>query len=244
MPLVFLGKAGYFSTMDTATGKLAAAKARAEKVRAGIFERLRSALFTGIIVTVPIVLTLYIAWRILMFADSLVDPLIPPAYNPNHLLLHNLPGLGLVIVVLFFIVVGVLAKNFFGRVLIRISEAIVTRLPVVSPIYKGVKQVFETIMSDHASAFREVVLVEFPGGGMWALGFVTGATVEKMKFLAGDEMVNVLLPSALSPTCGLVLFVPRKKLRVIDMHVEEAFRLIISGGMVPPPPEAVAVAKS
>jgi len=225
--------------MDSARHTLEAAKAKAKRVKAGIFERLRSALFTGIVVTVPIALTLYIAWRILIFADSIVDPLIPPAYNPNHLM-HDLPGLGLVIVVLFFIVVGVLAKNFFGRVLIRISEAIVTRLPVVSPIYKGVKQVFETIMSDHASAFREVVLVEFPGGGMWALGFVTGATVEKMKFLAGDEMVNVLLPSALSPTCGLVLFVPRKKLRVIDMHVEEAFRLIISGGMVPPPPDAVA----
>ena len=204
-----------------------------QEAKESVFERLRSQFFTGIVVTVPIFLTLYIAWRFLLTVDDLVTPLIPPQYDPMTYLPFAIPGVGLVIALVFFTLVGWLTRNFFGRLLIRISEGIVTRVPVISPVYKGIKQVFEALMGGRAHAFREVVLFEYNGPGIWALGFVTGVAKGEMQFLADDELVHVLMPTALNPTAGFLLFVPRKKLRVIDMSVDQAFKLIISGGLVP-----------
>lgn len=201
-----------------------------------LFARLRGYLLTGIVVTAPIFLTIYFTWIFLLFIDARVTPFIPPRYNPNQYLPFSMPGLGLIIVLAFFIIVGWLAKNFFGKLLIGLYERILFRVPVISPIYKAIKQVFETVMSGQAQAFRDVVMFEFPRPGMWTVGFITGVMKGEAQFLADDELVTVLVPTALNPTSGFLLFVPRKDLRILKMTVEQAIKLIISGGLVAPPP--------
>lgn len=203
--------------------------------REGVFSRLRAYFLAGILVTAPIAITVYLTYSFLLWIDSKVTPLIPPGYNPNGYLPFSMPGLGLVIAVVFFILVGWFAKNIFGRLVIRVSEGIVHRLPIVRTIYKGTKQVFETVMGNQAQAFREVVMFEFPRRGLWALGFVTSTTKGEVQRLTAEEVVNVFYPTTPNPTSGFLIFIPKKDLIFLSMTVEEAIKMIVSGGILTPP---------
>lgn len=197
--------------------------------------RLRGYFLAGVLFTAPISLTLYLTYIFLKFVDNQVTPLIPDEYNPSHYLPFSLPGLGLVIVIIFFILVGWFAKNFLGRLLTRIAEYIVHRLPIVSAIYKGLKQIFETVMTSQSQAFRDVVMFEFPRKGLWAIGFVTGTTQGEVQRLTKDEVVNVFYPTTPNPTSGFLMFIPKQDLIYMEMSVEEALKMIISGGILTPP---------
>ncbi|HPF78413.1 MAG TPA: DUF502 domain-containing protein, partial [Alphaproteobacteria bacterium] len=155
-------------------------------------------------------------------------------YNPNTYLPVEVPGLGLIIAVVFFIVVGWFARNFLGRLLVRISEYIVERLPVISTIYGAIKQIFETVMASQSDAFKEVVMFEYPRKGMWVMGFVTGSTKGEVQSLTDTEVVNVFLPTTPNPTSGFLLFVPKKDLTYMNMTVEEGIKMIVSGGIITP----------
>ena len=204
----------------------------------GIFSRLRAYLIAGILVTAPISITLYLTYNFLVWVDSKVTPLIPEQYSPHAYLPVSIPGLGLVIAVAFFILVGWFAKNIFGRLIINISEAIVHRLPIIRAIYKGTKQVFETVMGNQAQAFKEVVMFEFPRKGVWALGFVTSTTKGEVQRLTEDEVVNVFYPTTPNPTSGFLIFIPKNDLIFLQMTVEEAIKMIVSGGILTPPDPA------
>jgi uncharacterized membrane protein len=202
------------------------------------FARLRGYFLTGIVVTAPISITLYVTWEFLKFVDSRVTPLIPQQYNPNEYLPFSMPGLGLLIAVVFFIMIGWFARNILGKVLINLSEYVVDRLPVIRTIYGALKQIFETVMASQSQAFREVVMFEYPRPGIWALGFLTGVTKGEVQRLTDNEVVNVFLPTTPNPTSGFLLFVPRKDLKVMDMTVEEGIKMIVSGGILTPPDRA------
>ena len=204
----------------------------------GVFGRLRGYLLAGILVTAPIAITIYLTYNFLLWVDSKVTPLIPPGYNPNGYLPISMPGLGLVVAVVFFILVGWFAKNIFGRLIINVSESIVHRLPIIRAIYKGIKQVFETVMGNQAQAFKEVVMFEFPRKGVWAMGFVTSTTKGEVQRLTAEEVVNVFYPTTPNPTSGFLIFVPRKELIFLDMKVDEAIKMIVSGGILTPPDPA------
>lgn len=201
----------------------------------GVFLRLRGYFLAGIVVTTPIAITVYLTWAFLQFMDARVTPLIPAHYNPNTYLPFSMPGLGLIVAIVFFITVGWFARNFMGRILIQISEYVVHRLPVVRTVYKAVKQVLETVMTSQSQAFREVVMFEYPRSGIWAMGFVTGVTKGEVQRLTDQEVVNVFLPTTPNPTSGFLLFVPRRDLVYMDMSVEEAIKMIVSGGILTPP---------
>lgn len=199
-----------------------------------IFARLRDYLFAGILVTAPIFITCYVTIGFLDWVDSKVTPLVPPHYNPNNYLPFSLPGLGLVIAIVFFILVGWFARNFLGRILFRVAEGIMHRVPVIRVMYKALKQVFETVMTNQSQAFREVVMVEYPRPGCWALGFVTGITKGEIQALGnGAEMVNVFMPMT-PPTGGFLLFLPRSALISTKMSVEEGIKMLVSGGIITP----------
>ena len=199
-----------------------------------VFTRLRAYLFTGIVVAAPIFLTIYLTWNFLKWVDSLVTPWIPDRYNPESYLHVTVPGIGLVLVLTFFVLVGWVTRNFLGRFLFSIPERIVYRLPVISPVYKGIKQVFETLMSGKSQAFREVVMFEYPRQGVWSLGFVTGKAPANFQVMPDAELTGVLIPSALNPTAGFLVFLPRRDLRILPISVEQALKMIISGGLVAP----------
>lgn len=197
--------------------------------------RLRGYFLAGVLVTAPISITLYLTWAFLMFVDSKVTPLIPYQYNPNSYLPFSMPGLGLIVAVTFFILVGWFARNVLGRLLISVSEYVVHRVPVIRTIYAALKQIFETVMTSQSQAFREVVMFEYPRKGIWALGFVTGQTKGEVQRLTDEEVVNVFLPTTPNPTSGFLLFIPRKDLRIMTMTVEEGIKMIVSGGIITPP---------
>ncbi len=202
--------------------------------RVGIWSRLRYYFFAGVLVTAPLGLTFWLVWRFVTFVDAQVRPYIPARWNPESYLPFGLPGLGLVVLFLVLVFIGFIGGGLFGRFVTRTSERIVARLPVVRSIHSWIKQVTETVLSRKAAAFREVVLVEYPCRGAWAVGFVTGQTKGEVQDLTTETVVNVFVPATPNPTTGFLLFIPVCDLHTLNMSVEEGIKLVISGGIVTP----------
>jgi uncharacterized membrane protein len=194
--------------------------------------RLRAYLFAGVLVTAPVSITVYLAWQFVRFVDAQVSPLIPPSLNPQN---WGVPGFGLVLVVATLTLIGALTAGYAGRVFVHLSDAVFERMPVVRGIYSAVKQVFETVLAQKASAFREVVLLEYPRPGIWTLGFITGTTTGEVQGHLADDMVNVFVPTTPNPTSGFLLFVPRRDVRVLSMTVEDGVKMVVSTGILVPP---------
>ena len=211
-------------------------------VEVGFFQRLRTYFLTGIIVTAPLGITIFIAWKFIGLVDGWVTPIIPARYNPGTYLPFDIPGLGLVVAIVALTFVGALTASFAGRILVRFGERMVARMPVIRAVYGALKQIFETVLAQSSKSFREVVLVEYPRRGIWAIAFVTGHTEGEVQHLTEDDLVNVFLPTTPNPTSGFLLFVPRRALITLNMTVEEGIKLVISGGIVAPPdrrPQAI-----
>jgi uncharacterized membrane protein len=196
--------------------------------------RLRTYFLTGVIVTAPISITVFLVWQFLSFLDTHVAGLLPDRYNPETYLPFSLPGLGLLIMLAFLTLVGMLTAGLAGRTLVRMGERLLSRMPIVRSVYSTLKQIFETILAQKSRSFREVVLVEYPRRGLGAIGFVTGPTGGEIQARSEDELVNVFLPTTPNPTSGFLLFVPRRDLIHLDMTIEEGIKLVISGGIVTP----------
>ncbi|MGB1077643.1 MAG: DUF502 domain-containing protein [Bdellovibrionales bacterium] len=197
--------------------------------------RLRNYFLAGILVTAPIAITLYLTYSFLSAIDSKVRRIIPfeKLFPPEY---HEIavPGLGIIIAVIFFILVGWFARNFLGRLVIRMSEYVVHRLPVISSLYGAIKQILETVMASKSQAFREVVMLEYPRKGVWSVGFVTGTTEGQIQDNTKEETVNVFVPTTPNPTSGYLLFVPKKELKYLDMTVEQGVKLVVSAGIITP----------
>ncbi len=206
------------------------------KVRVLSFgQRMRAYFFAGILVIAPISITFYLAWLFIGFVDSKVTPLLPAKYNPETYLPFALPGLGLVMLVLFLMLIGALAAGFMGKIWTRFSEQMLARMPVIRNVYSALKQIMETVLADQSKAFREAVLIEYPRRGIWAIGFITGRTEAEVQNVTEDECINIFLPTTPNPTSGFLLFVPKKDLIPLSMSVEEAIKMVISGGIITPP---------
>ncbi len=203
--------------------------------RLRLLGRLRNHLLAGVIVTAPISITVWLSLKFIGFVDSTVKPLIPPDYNPETYLPFSLPGLGLVVVIVALTAIGALAAGLVGRVFVRTGERVLARMPVVRNIYSALKQIFETVLAEKSRAFRQVVLIEYPRKGCWALGFATGTTKGEVQSTIEDEVVNVFLPTTPNPTSGYLLFLPRKDVTFLSMTIEEGIKMVISGGVVTPP---------
>ncbi len=196
--------------------------------------RLKAYLFTGILVTAPISITFYLAWLVIDGIDRLVNGVLPATYHPDHYLPFSVPGLGLLILLVFLVLVGMASAGFAGRLLVRVGEALVARMPVVRGIYSATKQIFETVLAQQSDAFREVVLVEFPRKETWSIAFITGTTKGEVQRLTDEEVVNVFVPTTPNPTSGYLMFVPRSQLVPLSMSVEEGLKMVVSGGLVTP----------
>lgn len=198
-------------------------------------QRLRAYLFAGVLVTAPIFITFYLAWLFVTFVDSKITPLIPHNYNPETYLPFALPGLGLIILLIVLVLVGALTAGFFGRLWGRVSDRILNQMPVIRNVHSAIKQILETVLAQQSNAFREAVLIEYPRRGIWAVGFLTGTTKGEVQNMTEEECINVFLPTTPNPTSGFLLFVPRKDIAPLSMTVEEAIKMVISGGIVTPP---------
>lgn len=205
----------------------------------GLVARLRTYFLTGIVVSAPVGITIWLIWLFVAFVDDTVVPLIPDAYNPSDVIGVSVPGIGVIAVLIVVTIFGFLVTNLFGRFVVKLGENMVSRVPVVRTIYGVLKQIFDAVLAQSEGAFREVILIEYPRKGIWVLGFVTSNTQGEVQRQMADETVNVFLPTTPNPTSGFLLFVPRKDCITLNMTVEEGVKLVISGGIVSPPnPEA------
>ena len=196
---------------------------------------LKTYFFTGILVTAPVAITLYLGLELFKWVDSSVVHFIPAKYNPETYLPYGLPGLGVLVLVLALILIGMLAVNIFGRWLVGIGQKIIERIPVVSGIYSALKKLFETLLGQGGtSAFRKAVLVEYPRKGVWTIAFLTAPVYEGFKKLLSNDMVTVYVPTTPNPTSGFMLYVPKKEVKELDIRVDDAFKMVVSTGIVTP----------
>jgi uncharacterized membrane protein len=197
--------------------------------------RIRNYFLTGLIVAGPVAVTLWLIWWFVTWVDNLVRPFIPVAYRPETYLPVNIPGLGLIIAFIALTLLGFLTANLVGRKLVELGESILNRMPIVRPIYRTAKQIFQTLFSSSGSSFRKVGLVEFPAPGMWSLVFLTQApSTEIAARLPATEHVSAFLPCTPNPTTGFFFYVPRRDVVDLDINVEQAMQLLMSAGIIQP----------
>lgn len=203
--------------------------------------RLRNYFLTGLVVVGPVTITLYIAWYVIHAFDSWVKPYIPNIYNPDSYLPFALPGAGLLVAIVGLTMIGALAANLFGRSIVSAGEMMLDRMPIVRNIYKAVKQIFESVVSATGTEqpFQKVGVMEFPSPGIFAIVFITAPATSQMQMVApGDDLVAVFMPTHLMPPSGFTVFVPRAKVTLVDISVEDAAKIILSAGMVNPDSQA------
>jgi uncharacterized membrane protein len=198
--------------------------------------RIRNYFLTGLVVAGPVAITLYLVWSFVTWVDDLVRPFIPFAYRPETYLPVKIPGFGLIIAFVALTLLGFFTANLVGKTLVEAGERILERMPIVRPIYRGLKQVFETLFSKSGSTFRKVGLVEFPAPGMWSLVFLStppGSDITA-QLPTQEEHVSVFMPCTPNPTTGFFFYVPRREIIELDIPVEAAAKLIMTAGMIQP----------
>jgi uncharacterized membrane protein len=206
-----------------------------EPVHHSVISRIRNYFLTGLILVGPLYITFSLTWWFINWVDDIVRPFVPAAYRPETYLPFNLPGSGLIIAFATLTLLGFLTANLVGRKLIEFGEHILHRMPIVRPLYRSLKQIFETLFSKSGSSFRRVGLVEFPAPGMWSVVFLSQPPSSDLADrLPGPEHISVFLPCTPNPTTGFFFYVPRRDVIELDITVEAAMTLIMSAGMAQP----------
>jgi uncharacterized membrane protein len=196
---------------------------------------LRKWFFAGLLVLVPIMITLWVVNWVLSTLDQTLL-ILPPEYRPEFLMGFHLPGLGVVFALVVVIVIGGLASNIIGNRLLRWWDQFLNRIPVVRSIYSTVKQVSDTLFSEKGNAFREALLVQWPREGNWTIAFATGEPGgEVANYLNANDFVTVYVPTTPNPTSGYMAMVRRSDCVKLDMSVDEALTYVISMGVIVPP---------
>jgi len=193
----------------------------------------RKYLITGLLIWIPLVITL---WVLKLVVDTLDQSLLllPPEWRTESFLGFHVPGLGVILTLVIVFVTGVIGTNFFGARLVHLWHEILHRIPVVSSIYSSVKQISDTLFSSSGQAFRKALLVQWPREGVWTIAFLTGVPGgDAVRHLAGDY-VSVYVPTTPNPTGGYFVMLPRQDTIELDMSVDDALKYIISMGVVAP----------
>lgn len=223
------------SDIDQKPGEVLAADVTAPPSHTSVAGRIRNYFLTGLVVAGPLTVTVWLVWSFINWVDDLVRPFIPPAYRPESYLPWPIPGTGLIIGFVALTLLGFLTANLVGRTLVELGEGVLSRMPIVRPIYKTMKQIFETLFSKTGSSFRKVALVEFPAPGMWSLVFLSNPPLGDLAGrLPQGEHVSAFMPCTPNPTTGFFFYVKRTDLIELDISVENAMTLLISAGMVQP----------
>ena len=186
----------------------------------------------GLLVFVPLILTIMILQGIIKYADVILINILPDAVLPENLFGFHIQGLGLVATVIFILFAGFLTRVYIGKRMILWGELLMEKIPVGRSIYSGIKQFMQTFFSDN-SQFKGVALVEFPRRDCWTVGFITGEAVPELQQLSiQQKWVSVFVPTAPSPVNGFLIMLPESDIKPINMTIDHAFKLILSGGIV------------
>jgi len=196
-------------------------------------KELKKYFFTGLLVVVPLYITAYIFAVIVTAMDNVLN-FLPWFLNPRNLMPFNLPGMGVFFTIFGILVVGLITQNFFGKKLVDFGEAILAKIPFLRIIYNASKQFLETFLSWQKDEYSNVVIVQYPRKGLYTLGFVTGNTKGELRNKVPSPTKSIFIPTTPNPTSGFYLMVPEADLIPLDMNVEDAFKVIMTGGIVMP----------
>lgn len=200
--------------------------------------RLRNYFLAGLIVCAPLAITAYIVWSFIGWVDGWVKPYLPDAYNPDHYLPFAVPGFGLLVALSLITLVGFFAANFIGSAIVGYGERILHRMPLVRGIYKTLKQLFETVLSNKNESFRTVGLVEYPRKDVWSIVFIAGEKDTEINAVLDkpdDPLIGVFMPCTPNPTTGFLMYVYKSEIVSLDMSIEDGAKLLVSAGLVAPP---------
>jgi uncharacterized membrane protein len=195
---------------------------------------LRSYLLAGLVVWLPIIITIGVLRFIIELLDKTLS-LIPKAYQPEQLIGIHIPGLGVILSLILLLVTGLIVTNYLGQKLMRWGELLLSRIPLVRSIYNAVKQVINAVLSTNSDAFRKVLLVEYPRRGMWSIAFQTGAATAEINNKIKEPMLSLFIPTTPNPTSGFLLLVPKREAIELNMSIDEALKCVISLGVMQPP---------
>ncbi len=198
---------------------------------------LRKWLFAGLLVVLPVAITVWVVQWIIGTLDQTLL-ILPVDWHPDRLFGVHIPGLGVLLALGILLLVGAITSNFIGRRLLALNDRILNRIPVVRSIYSGVKQVSDTLFSETGNAFRTAVLVQWPRPGVWTIGFVTGSPGGDVANHLTGEFLSVYVPTTPNPTGGYFVMLPKSDCIELRMSVDEALRYVISMGVVVPPAPA------
>ena len=195
-------------------------------------KRLRNYFISGLLFWVPLALSVIV----IKFSLELINKLVPTKYIPETLfnLNTNFPGSGIVLVLIIILITGVIVSNFLGRKLVELWEKILNKIPGFRNVYKVLKKVSDTVFNSSTESFRKAFLIQYPSKGIWVIAFQSGDYKGEAESIIGEEMINLFVPTTPNPTSGFFVMMPIKDAFELDMSVEEAFKIVISAGVVTP----------
>ena len=198
-----------------------------------IKKSIKGVFLTGLIAVIPAGVTIYVLYLIIKLMNNLVR-FVPARYHPDQLLPFHIPGLGVIITLILIFTIGLVTRSYLGKKLAILGDRMVRRIPLVRGIYNALKQFVDAVFSDKGQSFKKAVLIEYPRKGLYSIAFVTGVSRGEVQAKTLQRCVNVFVPTTPNPTSGFYIMVPEGDMITLDMTVEEAFTLIISGGIVSP----------
>ena len=201
-----------------------------KKIKVSNFKKLRNYFITGVVVLIPIGITLYLT----LFIINLSSKILPKEINPNHYLPFSIPGLEILISLIIITLIGWLSLSFLGRRFLGFINDIFRRIPFLKTIYSAIGQMTQTFAQTNKNKKKSVVLVEYPRKGSWAVGFATQDNKGEIKSKTKKDLVNVFVPTTPNPTSGFLLMFEKSEIKYLDMTFEEASKFIVSAGTANP----------
>lgn len=198
-------------------------------------KHLRTYLVTGLLIWVPLVITLFILTLLVDFMDQTLL-LLPVNFRPETVLGFRIPGLGAVLAAAVLLLTGLLVTNIVGRKLVDFWESLLNRIPLVRSVYSAAKSFAEMVLTNNTQSFKQVLLIEYPRKGIYSMGFQTAGTgsLGEIQQRTGEEVICVFVPTTPNPTSGFIMFVPQQDVIFLEMAVEDAIKMVVSLGVVVP----------
>ncbi|MDD4179308.1 MAG: DUF502 domain-containing protein [Candidatus Margulisbacteria bacterium] len=194
-----------------------------------MWQKVSSYFIRGLITLLPLLVTIWLLWFLFSFLDGILGNII------TLFLGHSIPGLGFVAIIVLIFVTGYFATHIFGARLFKLGEEILYRVPIVKGIYSAAKQVNDVLfVHKQAEEFRKACLVEYPRKGIWSVGFVTSDAAAEIEAKAKEKMINIFIANTPTPATGFLIMVPARDVILLDMKIEDAFKYVISGGVLKP----------
>jgi uncharacterized membrane protein len=197
-----------------------------------ILTRLRNYLISGLLFWIPLILTIIV----IKFFLELINSLVPQEYLPEAIfnLETNIPGSGIILLFLIILITGIFVTNILGRRLVVIWEKILNRIPGFRNIYNILKKVSDTVLNTSSQSFKKAFLIQYPSKGIWVIAFQSGNYRGEAESIIGEKTLNLFVPTTPNPTSGFFVLIPKKDAFELDISVEDAFKLVISAGVVTP----------